>query len=187
MLSALDLHEARGLPRCTFHRVSEIVDRFIKNIGNQPPITRRRSSEIVNGDALSSSQRAPKIKHRARGLPPSQVEIPPPASWGLAASAVYTNSARPKPTKNRQGNPRANAKNAHDTTEGPAHTSPTSSEFTIDSGLWTDISLHLYRSSSSEPLPHIWVVSLSAEYSYKLQKSRTQNSHLSIWSFEQSY
>jgi len=98
-----------------------LLDRFIKNIGNQQsPKTSCRSSESVSSDAWSKrhsrSLRASKIKHSARGLPPSSGEMQPPA----LASAIYTNSARPMPTKNRHGNPRGNAKNA-DSIKG-AHT-----------------------------------------------------------------
>ena len=121
----------------------------------------RISSESVSSDAWSMrhsrSQRAPKIKQSAQGpwLPPSPVEnILPPASWELA-NAVYANSAGPMPTKNRHGNLRGNAKNAH--SKRPAHSSPTLSEFTSDPGLWPDtrLSLHLHHSSNSEPLPSL--------------------------------
>ena len=135
------------------HKNPSALSDLVKNIDNRLLIVESVDNQQVLKTSISSdvlSKRhaaAPKIKHRARGLPPSPSKMLPPASWALATSAlmIYTNSARPMPTKNRLGNPRGNAKNAYNI-KG-ARTSPTSSELTSDSSVWTQAETSLHSSS----------------------------------------
>ena len=142
-LSALDLQEARGLPRTIFHRgpesCTETLERQnqmgtllqtslrglldINTTDNQRPFiftSHKHASKSAKNH--SSSLTTLSVKHRARGLP---VQI----------AAIDTHTANlaemPMPTTDRYGNTRDNTNKAF-SMKGPIDISPTSSVFTCD-------------------------------------------------------
>ena len=143
---------------------AELLDRImIKQIDIQR--SRDISNDISRTQSLGHSAspkrhspprrslRAPKIKHRARGLPmdtltqSSQAGQLTTSTW---PDTTYTDSfPRPMPSKNRHGNPRTNS------IRGPTNPSQTSSVFRVPCEkmcLVTESHL-LHRTSSSKPLP----------------------------------